>query len=201
MAERETKSSWLQPGHHGAATSGVTLAEAKIAAAWNVQGDAERTSFTAEFARQFGVALPVAANTATRTDSLAALWLGPRSWLLIARGASTLNDFAATRETLNAAGGALFDVSASRVAWTISGPHAPTVLATGCPLDFHPRAFPPGTCAQSLYGHLGALIARHRDAPAFTLMVARSYARDAWHALLEAGAQYGVEVLPPAAYR
>ena len=200
MAKRETKPSWLQPGHYGAATSGVTLAEAKIAAAWNAQGDAERTPFAAEFTRLFGFALPVAANTATRTDALAALWLGPRSWLLIARGASPLNDFAAKRETLNAAGGALFDVSASRVAWTISGPYAATVLATGCPLDFHPHAFPPGTCAQSLYGHVGALIARHDDASAFMLMVARSYAREVWHALLEAGAQYGIEVLPPDAY-
>ena len=201
MAERETKPSWLQPGHYGAATSGVTFAEAKIAAAWNVLGYAERTPFAAEFARLFGFALPVVPNTATRSESLATLWLGPRSWLLIARGASPLNDFAAKLETLNAVGGALFDVSASRVAWTISGPYAATVLATGCPLDFHSHAFPPGTCAQSLYGHVGALIARHDEARAFTLMVARSYARDAWHALLEAGAQYGVEVLPPAAYR
>lgn len=201
MAERETKPSWLQPGHYGAATSGVTLAEAKIAAAWNVQGYAERTPFAAEFARQFGVALPVAANSTTRTDSLAVLWLGPRSWLLIASGASLLTDFAAKRDALNAADGAMFDVSASRIAWTISGPHTATVLATGCPLDFHPHAFPPGTCAQSLYGHVGALIVRHDDATAFTLMVSRSYARDVWHALLEAAAQYGVEVLPPAAYR
>ena len=32
--------------------------------------------------------------------------------------ASELSDYAARRDALNAAGGALFDVSASRVAWT-----------------------------------------------------------------------------------
>ena len=201
MVERETMPSWLRPGHYGAAASGVTLAEATIIVAWNVQGDVERARFAAEFARVFGVALPVAPNTTTRSESLAALWLGPRSWLLVARDASPLTDFVAKRNALNAAGGALFDVSASRIAWTISGSHAATLLATGCPLDSHRRAFPPGTCAQSLYGHVGALIVRHEHASVFTLMVPRSYARDAWRSLLEAAAQYGVEVLAPAPYR
>jgi sarcosine oxidase subunit gamma len=190
-----------RPGHYGAAGSGVTLAEATIAAAWNVQGDPSRASFIDAARRLFDVALPLAPGTTARTDALTAMWIGPASWLLVAGGASPLLDQATKRDALNAAGGALFDVSAGRVAWTLTGPHAADVLAKGCPLDFHPRAFAAGTCAQSLYGHVAALIDRRDDTPTFTLLAARSYARDVWHALCQASTQYGFDVLPPAPFR
>jgi sarcosine oxidase subunit gamma len=189
-----------RPGHYGAAGSGVTLAEATIASAWNVQGDSARPAFTEEARRLFDVALPLAPNATARTDKVTALWLGPESWLLATSAAQVPVDYAAKRDALNAAGGALFDVSASRAAWTISGPRAIDVLAKGCPLDFHPRAFATGTCAQSVFGHINVLIDKRDDEPTFTLMVARSFARDVWQALCEAAAQYGYGVLPPRAF-
>jgi sarcosine oxidase subunit gamma len=201
VAKLDTMPSWAQPGHHGAAESGVTIAEATIAAAWNVQGDPAHAPYVAAAQRMFGVALPMAPNTFAQSAALTALWLGPSSWLLIAGGTSPLVDFKATRDALNAVGGTLFDVSASRIAWTLSGPRATAVLAKGCPLDFHPRAFAAGACAQSVIGHVNALYLAHDDAPTFTVMVARSYARDVWHSLMTAAAQYGAEVRLPAPYR
>ena len=190
-----------RPGHYGAAGTGVALAEATITLAWNVQGDLAGPAFVEEARRLFDVALPLAPNTTVRTGAVTALWLGPASWLLVARAASPLIDHAAKRDALNAAGGALFDVSASRVAWTVSGPHAADVLAKGCPIDFHPRAFATGTGAQSVFGHVNVLIDKRDDDPTFTVMVARSFARDVWHAFCEAAAQYGYGVLPPAPFR
>jgi sarcosine oxidase subunit gamma len=184
------------PGEYGPAPSSVTIAETTFAAAWNVQGDAELFLF-AETARQvFGLVLPSIPNTTSRTDGLTALWLGPKSWLLVAPEGSTLADFAGKRATINGARGALFDITASCVAWTVGGPRAATVLATGCPLDFHPRAFAQGACAQSLFGHVNVLFYR-RDASSFTLIVARSYARGVWRTLCHSAAQYGYTVLPP----
>ena len=184
-------------GHYGAAGTGVSVRERTIAAAWNVQGDPSRALFTDAVREAFGLALPLAPNTLAVSGPLTAFWLGPTSWLLVAGGASRLSEFAAKRDLLNARGGALFDQTAGRVAWTISGPHATAVLASGCPLDFHPRAFPAGTCAQSVLWHVNALIARPDVSPTFTVMVARSLARDAWHAFSESAAQYGYEVLSP----
>jgi len=190
-----------RPGHYGAGGSSVAFAEATIVSAWNVQGDPSRASFVDTARRLFGVALPLTPCTTERTDVLAALWLGPASWLLVTGSASPLTDFAPKRDALNDAGGALFDVSASRVAWTLSGPRAADVLASGCPLDFHPRAFAPGTCVQSVYGHVNVLVERRDATPAFALLVARSLGRDTWHALCEASAPYGYDVLSPAAFR
>ncbi|MEP6657382.1 MAG: sarcosine oxidase subunit gamma family protein [Betaproteobacteria bacterium] len=185
-------------GHPGRAP--LTLVEAAITTAWNVQGDPTRAPFIDEVEQLFGVRLPTAANTTAKGGALLALWLGPRSWLLMhaagAESSSSLMDFEEKRDALNARGGALFDVSASRVAFTLRGAHAATVLAQHCPLDFHLRAFPLGGCAQSLFGHVNALFHRP-EATSFTMMVARSFTRDAWETLRVSAAQDGRDLTPP----
>src|SRR5665213_4278589 len=187
------------PGHYGAAGSGVVLSQAPIMAAWNVQGDPSRTSVVTDARRLFGVALPEVANTTQAAGALTAFWLGPRSWLVVEaarNGASaTLTDYVGRRDALNAGGAALFDVSASRVAYTLRGVQAARVLARGCPLDFDRRAFASGTCAQSVHGQVATLVYRHTRAEAFTVFVARSLADDAWQALCRASAAEGYDVV------
>ncbi|HEV7414480.1 MAG TPA: hypothetical protein VGP14_12540 [Casimicrobiaceae bacterium] len=182
------------PGHYGAAGSSVFLSEATIATAWNVQGDAASSPLRAEVQRIAGVALPSAANTTSQGVGVVALWLGPQSWLLVAADAGPLGNFAAARDALNAAGGALFDVSASRVAYVVDGPRAVDVLAAGCPLDFDPRISAAAPCRQSLYGRVPALFYRQDETPACTVLVARSFARDTWGSLCTAAAPYGYTV-------
>jgi sarcosine oxidase subunit gamma len=185
-------------GHYGAtAATGVTFAEATFAGAWHVQGNAGRPEFIATARTLFALSLPERPNASAREGGRTALWLGPGSWLLVASDESAFSDFDAKRDALNAAGGALFDVSASRVGWTIGGKHAPTVLAKGCPLDFDPRVFGEGMCAQSVFGRMNALFYRRADASEFTMLVARSFARDAWRVLCVSAAQYGYDVLHP----
>jgi len=201
VVEHDAIPDWTQPRHYGDDGSGVTIGEASIAAAWNVQGDPARASFVDEVRRVFDIALPTSPNTIAVSAAFTAIWLGPRSWLLASVGASSLAEYIQKRDAINAAGGALFDVSGSRVAWAVSGPRAAIVLAKSCPLDFHPRAFSAGTCAQSHIGHVNALFIKHDDAPTFTVMVARSFARDVLQALVESAAQYGCDVRPPVSLR
>lgn len=190
-----------RPGHYGVATTTLlSLQEVTITAAWNLQGDPAKPLFLEQVQLIFGISLPTTPNTTHAVKLLSAFWLGPTSWLLVAGGPLSvthpLTVFAAKRDAINAAGGALFDVSSSRVAWKIAGARAGTLLAGGCPLDFHPRAFANGTCAQSLFGHVGALVYRGAD-DAFTLLVARSFARDVWSTLCGASAQHGYNVRAP----
>jgi sarcosine oxidase subunit gamma len=177
---------------------------ATLACAWNLQGDPARASIVAAVQRLLGVALPVIPNTARRAESLLALWTGPRSWLLIESGSSVgpaaLLDFDAKRDALNAAGGALFDISASRIAFTLRGARAGSVLASSCPLDFDSRVFLPGNCAQSVFGRSSALYYRHEATPGFTIMVSRSLAADVWRALCITAASDGYDVGLPAAF-
>jgi len=188
VAEHTTSAFGGAGGRDGAA---VTFAVVDIATAWHVQNRRDFAGFADNVRRHFGVDLPLAPNTTVTHDAVTSIWLGPRSWLLVARGISALADYAREREAINAVGGALFDVTAARVAWTVRGPRAADALAKGCPLDFHRRAFASGACAQTLYGHIGVLIVRDAGADAFTLFVARSYARDLWHLLCQSAVQYG----------
>jgi sarcosine oxidase subunit gamma len=120
----------------------------------------------------------------SRANGTAILWLGPRSWLAIG-------------DRVDATGGVAFDVSASRAAWTLRGPEAALVINKHCPLDLRVPAFAPGTCAQSVFGQVNALLYRHLGGDAFTLMVARSFARDVSRMLATSAAQYGCTTLAP----
>jgi len=160
----------------------VTFREVRITRAWNLRGDARNAAFASDVGRLLG-SLPMEPLTSSRRDDGVLLWLGPRSWLFVTGASSSERDFDATRRAINAAGGALFDVSASYVGWSIDGEHAARVLNRECPLDLRPGAFPAGHCAQSLLGHIAAVIYRPGEAPSFVVMVARSFAADAWHLL------------------
>jgi sarcosine oxidase subunit gamma len=199
------------PGQYGARSassdraSTLTLQELTIDCAWNVQGDAGHAALGAAAQRLFSLDLPAPANTLAAGDGWAALWMGPRSWLLLRHSLPQhdIRSFIDARDTLNAVGAALFDVSASRVAYRIAGALAADVLARSCPLDLHRRAFAPGSVQQSLLGHVNALFLRsqHGDqGDAFTVTVARSFALDVWGALCTASAGVGYEVLPPRAF-
>ena len=181
----------------------LALAEIGIAGAWNVQGDCERASFVAEVRRLFSIDLPRVANTTTQRSALTAFWLGPESWLLVSDSALSRDDFIAARDAINASDGALFDVSASRVAFRVQGARALDVLAAGCPLDFADRAFAARSCRQSLLFRVPALIEKNSDEPSFTVYVPRSFARGVWKALGAAAAEYGWEprAWPPPAPR
>ncbi len=186
--------------HFGIEARDVILAEVITTACWNVQGDATRGSFAAEFGRHFGMPPLQIANRATRSERWTALWLGPRSWLLFASpriDVPTPDAFIATRDALNVHGGALFDVSASRVGFAIGGAHAATVLAKSCPLDLHPGAFAGGSCAQSVLGHINVLLYKPDSTTTFMVMAARSFGSDVWRTLCHSAAQYGVDVVSP----
>jgi len=72
--------------------------------------------------------------------------------------------------------GAVTDVSANRVLFELSGPAARDTLATGCPLDLHPRVFGPGRCAQTLLARTAVIVWQTDAAPTFRLLVRASFA-------------------------
>ena len=68
----------------------------------------------------------------------------------------------------------------------IAGARAREVIAKGCPLDLHPRAFGPGNCAQSRLARTLVTLAQVDDAPTFELIVRRSFADYLWQWLVDA---------------
>ena len=178
----------------------LTISETDVALAWNVRGDPARPALAATVEKTLGVPLPREPHASARGDAGALLCLGPRSWLFVAGSACESGEFEAARNALNAADGALFDVSSSYVGWTLSGDAATRTLNRGCPLDLHASAFRPGQCAQSLLGHVNAIFYRPDARDAWIVLVARSFAADAWEQLERYASTDGYRLGPPATF-
>ena len=146
--------------------------------------------FFATAARIFGVALPARANATARVGDSVALWLGPDEWLVRLPYAEAAAAAAAMRGGLANEHAAAVDVSDRACVLRLAGPRSREVLAQGCPLDLHPRAFGPGACARSRYFEAAILIDQVDEHPTYDLQTPRSFAPYLWALLVEARREF-----------
>ena len=167
----------------------------------DLRGDPHDRGFMAAVGRALDLLLPGEPCTSAARDRISALWLGPDQWLVTCPARDLPGLLASLREALAGVHAAITDVTDGRVAFRLAGPSARDVLAKGCPLDLHPRAFAPGRCAQSLLAKASVLIHLVDDeperGPSFDVYVARSFAHYLWTWLEDAGREYGVLIEPP----
>ncbi|GAA1853512.1 sarcosine oxidase subunit gamma [Asanoa iriomotensis] len=121
------------------------------------------------------------AGRAVGTGPRYALWCGPGWYLVVDEPGTTLESAMAGLPAV--------DVSAARTVLELTGPFARDVLAHGCAIDLHPRAFGPGSCAQT---HLAkAQVILHQTATAtYRVFVRASYADYLARWLLDAAVEY-----------
>lgn len=136
------------------------------------QGDA---AARAAAGRAFGIVLPGDACRANAAGERAALWLGPDEHLLLAPDGSQARIAAELEIALTGIPHSLVDVSQRQVAIVVEGPAARELLASGCPLDLDPDAFPVGMCTRTLFGKAEALLWRS-GAEEYHLEIGRSFA-------------------------
>lgn len=126
--------------------------------------------------------LPVEPNTVHGGPDGAVLWLGPDEWLVIGSPNSEAGLESRLRAALAAgvpdAPVSIVDVSANRTTLELSRPDARAILAGGCSIDLHPRAFGPGHCAQTLVSRAGVILWQTavEPAPTYRLLVRPSFA-------------------------
>ena len=176
-------------GQFGAPVShaGITFIAHTALTLIDLRGDPRDEAFLASARAALGTALPLNPNTAVSGKGCELLWLGPDEWLLAGRDPTMIDD------RLPIEHGFLTDVSHGRTGWRIGGPRALDLLAKGCSLDLHPRAFRTGDCAQTALVHVGVVLHR-RATESFDIYCARSYAKHLWHWLTGAAAEFGYEV-------
>ncbi|MFM9588302.1 sarcosine oxidase subunit gamma [Streptomyces scabiei] len=138
-----------------------------------------------------GLPLPLEPDTVVRAGELTALWLGPDEWLLVGPpgGARELEN--RIREAAGEEHISVTDVSAQRTTVLVAGAGARDLLAHGCSLDLHPRAFGPGRCAQTTLGRTQVvLVAREEPSAGFWVLVRSSFAGYLADWLLDAATEY-----------
>ena len=140
-----------------------------------------------------GFELPATMRSAG-SGGVEALWLGPDEWLLLIAADSAEHQAGVLRQGLAAAHHAVVDVSDRFTGISITGTHAADVLAAGCPLDLHPRAFPEGMVTRTLLGKATIVLRRPAQAGGFDLYVNGSFAPYVWLFLENAAREYGFHV-------
>jgi sarcosine oxidase subunit gamma len=170
----------VAPTHPGATAHPVEPLSVISVIAWTGAAPALAASVRAAF----GVALPPPGRW-TQAGDLAALWVGPGHWWLQRERASPLF---AELAPVAATHAALIDISDARAMLRISGPAAPTILASLLPIDLHPRAFQPGHVANTVAAHIGVQIRQLDDVPTYDLSCPRSFAGSLWRGVELAGA-------------
>ncbi len=174
--------------------SGAVLTERPPHGQLNLRGDPARPAFLDGVRRALGFDLPLDPNTTADADDLAALWLGPDEWLILTPADRAEEVAGRLRAEFRAEFTAITDVSAASAVIRLTGPRVRDVLAAGCPLDLHPRAFHVGRCAQTILAKATATIVQVDDAPTFDLFVRRSFADYVARWLEDAGREFDLVV-------
>lgn len=133
-----------------------------------------------------GPALPVQAGEITAADDWRALCLAPGDWLLEPRAGAA----GGWRPRLAEQDLAVVDLGDGLATLEVGGPAARELLAKGCGLDLHPRAFPPGRCARTRFARIATVIECLDGPERFALTVARSQRHYLHDWLLDAAVEF-----------
>lgn len=185
------------PRAHAGEPAAVIFCERALLGHINLRGDPASPAFLGAVERTLGCAPPLDANTFVAADDVRACWLGPNEWLVICDGANEAAHADALRRALDGQFAAVTEIGSGQTIIGVSGGRAREVIAKGCPLDLHPRAFGPGRCAQTYIARSGVTLLQTSDAPFFELIVRRSYADYLWSWMTQAAAEYGYSVVEP----
>lgn len=152
-----------------------------------LRGNATDAGFAQAVQQATGLALPVAANTASVDGTRQLLWLGPDEWLLKAPNGQGDSLEAALRAALSGQHFSVVAVGSGNTTLSVQGPAAADLLARGCPLDLHARSFPGGSLAQSHIAKANVVIYCVKAEQDYEVTVRRSFAEYLFTWLCEAG--------------
>ncbi|TGQ34216.1 sarcosine oxidase subunit gamma family protein [Mesorhizobium sp. M00.F.Ca.ET.216.01.1.1] len=143
---------------------------------------------------RFGVAAPDVPK-AIQTADASLIWSGPDQYFVLSKGSKHTMD-TLTRALSQSA--SLSDQSHARALIGVSGTKARAMLAKLSSIDLHPQALPIGTAAATSIDHTSVNLWRGNDRPdgqaVFNLLVFATFAESLWHTMLDAAAEYGVDI-------
>jgi len=192
---RESPLARVRRAAHGTehvSAAGLVVREERFLGHLNLRGNSADPHFSGAISGVIGDGLPITPNTLTELNATTMYWLGPDEWLIVTPDESRTRIESDLRRALAGQHFSLTDVSGGQTALHLHGSHVRDVLAKGCPIDFHPRVFGIGQCAQSHLGKAPILIGQIEEQPHFELIVRRSFAEYVWAWLAVAAEEYGI---------
>jgi sarcosine oxidase subunit gamma len=151
-----------------------------------LQSDAPARAAAAEV---WGVAFSEESCRARVSGDRATLWLGPDEYLLWQATRQPELPIDALEQALQSHPHSLVDVSHRQVALEITGPHATTILAGGCPLDLTLEQFPVGMSTRTVLAKAEMILWR-TAAEEFHVEIWRSFQNYTVELLQEIGREF-----------
>jgi len=185
----------LVPGHYGAELDvpGVTVSEHTGLALASVMARKDKTAdLAARVNERFAVDLPTTPRRAAN-GPIQFIWAGPGRWLAAAPDQSPVTFERDLRGALVGLA-SVTSQSDGRSIIRVSGPKAREALAKGVPLDLDPRVFAPDDTAMTVVAHINVHFWQCDATPTYDFAVFRSFAGSFCEWLLDASAEFGVEV-------
>ena len=178
----------------GAKDAGIFLKECRHTGKLILRGDPNEDIFIKAASKVLGYKLPLLPNTFIQKNDQSSVWLGPDEWLLNCPS----GDESSLENDLNTALQALHhsvtDVSDNSTIIHLSGHQARSVIMKGCAVDIHPRVFNPGDAFQSNIAAVSVIVWQLDLLPTFNIMVRASFASYLWKWLLDASAEFGIQI-------
>jgi sarcosine oxidase subunit gamma len=158
----------------------------------NLRGNAEETAFREGAASALGVALPLRPCTISENSFVRVVWVGPDDWFIVGPPGQAEAMLLRLREAMSGLHHAVTDVSSGYRVLQLSGRPVRDVLAQGCPLDLHRRAFERGACAGSHFFKASVWLWQTDEGSVYELLVLRSFMDYVWLTLERASAECGL---------
>jgi len=158
----------------------------------NLRGNPDDRAFRAGVARALGAELPVAVCSTHLGKDLKIIWVGPDDWFVMSNQRKAGELEAALRAELAGQHVAVTDVSSNYTILNLSGPRVRELLAQGCPLDLHPRAFKTGQSAGSVFFKASVWLWQTDDSPSYEVLVRNSFRGYVWLMLEQCSEEVGL---------
>jgi len=146
----------------------------------NLRGDPDDPVFCAAVAHSLDLPLPLQPCTSVADDLHRIVWVGPDDWFVVGPKGQGVAIETRLRAALAGIHHAVTDVSGGYTVLHLSGRPVREVLAQGCPLDLHPRAFRPGSSAGSLLFKTSVWLWQTDAAPVYEVLVRSSFMGYFW---------------------
>ena len=184
----------LEVGRFGADGPGspLQIAQRRPAIARIMARAGQADDVNAAVEKNTGLKLPSPGHTSTSGD-VTAIWIAPDTWLVM-QAMPTSTDLIAQLTRACGAHASVVDQSCGYVALQLSGARARDVLAKGCRIDLHPRAFGPGRAAATIIAHVHGIVWQVDQVPTFELIVPSTIAEHVYEWLCISAAEFGYEV-------
>jgi len=180
----ESMIAWPLDGHLPVGRHGAGCGEASLTLSELRPGSIVEVGCWPDTLNRMQIVLPQLGRNAT------VLSLAPGRWWLVSAQPGLAREL---ERGIDPGLGAVVDLSDARAVLQVSGTATIELMSRLVPLDFGAERLAPGTCAETVAGHIGVTL--HRTGPdCIELYVFRGFARSFVHSIRQAAAAFGYQV-------